>query len=292
VNRQPPPPATVGAALQWARRQIRPPEFGALEAQVLLSRLLRRPRSWILAHPETDLPPGSFAEFSACFRRAADGEPLAYLTGSREFFGWSFEVDPDVLVPRPETELLVEMALGWLGNARQNRTRRRRELRVVDLGTGSGCIAAALALRRPGLRVIATDISFPALAVAARNLAALGVADRVSLIQADLLSPWRGPIDLLCANLPYIPTAELNSLPILRYEPRLALDGGPDGLRLIARALAQCDALLDEGGLALFEIEGSQGGAAPALAREIFPASSVGVKKDAAGHDRLLYVLR
>ncbi len=292
MNRQPPPPATVGAALQWARRQVRPAEFGALEAQVLLSRLLNRPRSWTLAHPETDLPPGLFAEFSAFFRRAADGEPLAYLTGTREFFGLPFEVDPDVLVPRPETELLVEMALGWLGNARQNRTRRRREIRVVDLGTGSGCIAAALALRRSGLRVIATDISFQALAVASRNLAALGVSDQVRLIQADLLAPWRGPIDLLCANLPYIPSAELDSLPVLRYEPRLALDGGPDGLRLIARALAQCDSLLDEGGLALFEIEASQGKAAPALARNIFPASSVGVKKGAAGNDRLLYVLR
>jgi release factor glutamine methyltransferase len=128
--------------------------------------------------------------------------------------------------------------------------------------------------------------------VAARNFASLGVSDQVRLIQTDLLAPWRGPIDLLCANLPYIPSAELDSLPVLRYEPRLALDGGSDGLRLIARALEQCDALLDEGGLALFEIEASQGKAAPALARNIFPASSVGVKKDAAGNDRLLYVLR
>jgi release factor glutamine methyltransferase len=292
VNAPLPPPATVSAALQWARRQLRSSEFGALEAQALLSRLLRRPRSWILAHPETDLPPGLFAEYSALFRRAAVGEPLAYLTGSREFFGLNFEVDPDVLIPRPETELLVETALAWLANAHKSKTRIRRGVRAVDLGTGCGCIAAALALRRSGLRVIATDISFRALAVAARNLSSLGVSDRVCLVQADLLAPWRGPIDLLCANIPYVPSAELDSLPVLRYEPRLALDGGPDGLRLIARALEQCASRLDEGGLALFEIEASQGEVAPSLARKIFPASSVGVKKDAAGNDRLLYVLR
>jgi release factor glutamine methyltransferase len=292
VNAPLPPPATVGAALQWARGELRFSESGALVAQALLSRLVGRPRSWILAHPEGSLPPGAFDGYSALVRRAAGGEPLAYLTGVREFFGLPFEVTPNVLIPRPETELLVEMALAHLSNPRQRRTRARRGLCIVDLGTGCGCIAAALARRRTDLRVIAADLSFSALTVAARNFAALEISDRVHLLQADLLAPLRSPIDLLCANLPYIPSAELESLPALQYEPRLALDGGPDGLRLIARALEQCVTLLDEGGLALFEIEASQGNSAPALAREFFPASSVGVKKDAAGNNRLLYVLR
>lgn len=281
---------TVGAALERARRELHNSEAGSLEAQTLLGSLLRRPRSWILAHPEAGFPQDLFIKYLALIRRAAEGEPLAYLTGFQEFFGLSFAVTPDALIPRPETELLVETALGWLSERRQRMPHQPHPIRAVDLGTGCGCIAAALAVRVPGLRVIATDISFRALALAARNLAALGVAGRVRLLQADLLASLRGPIDLLCANLPYIPAAALDALPVTRYEPRIALDGGPDGLRLIARAIGQSTALLAAGGLALFEIEAEQGEPARDLAERFFHKAAITVIKDAAGNDRLLRI--
>ena len=281
---------TVGAALERARRELHNSEAGSLEAQALLGSLLCRPRSWILAHPEAGFPQDLFIKYLALIRRAAEGEPLAYLTGFQEFFGLSFAVTPDALIPRPETELLVETALGWLSERRQRMPHQPHPIRAVDLGTGCGCIAAALAVRVPDLRVTATDISFRALALAARNLAALGVAGRVRLLQADLLASLRGPIDLLCANLPYIPAAALDALPVARYEPRIALDGGPDGLRLVARAIGQSTALLAAGGLALFEIEAPQGEPTRDLAERFFHKAAITVKKDAAGNDRLLLV--
>jgi release factor glutamine methyltransferase len=290
VNGTAPSISTIGAALEWARRELAPGESGSLDAQVLLAHLLGRPRSWILAHPEAEFSENISVQYFALIRRAGAGEPLAYLTGSREFFGLDFFVSPDALIPRPETELLVETALQWLADRRKITTWPAKTVRAVDLGTGCGCIALTLAVHDPGLRVIATDISFRALAVAARNLGSHGVTDRVHLLQADLLAPLRGPVDLLCANLPYIPASTLDGLPAARYEPRIALDGGPDGLRLIARALARAARLVSAGGLALFEIEASQGEAAQKMARQFFPAASIAGKKDFAEKDRLLYI--
>ena len=160
----------------------------------------------------------------------------------------------------------------------------------VDLGTGSGCIAAAIAVHTPGLRVIAADISSAALAVAARNFSRHGVRDRIRLLQADLLAPLRGPIDLLCANLPYALSDSLEGSPVVRFEPRLAIDGGPDGMRLVARAIEQSAGRMAAGGLALFEIDASHAEEARKLARRLFPHASVKVKKDLAGWERLLIV--
>jgi release factor glutamine methyltransferase len=292
VNGSRPPASTVGAALDRARPALQQSESGPLEAQVLLAHLLDRPRDWILSHPEAPLQKSLAIQFSSLIRRAAEGEPLAYLTGRQEFFGLNFEVTPDVLIPRPETELLVDAALHWLASRRKGTSTPSRQILAVDLGTGCGCIAAALAVHAAELRVMAADISARALTVAARNCAALGVSDRVHLLQADLLAPLRGPIDLLCANLPYIPAGALDILPVVRYEPRIALDGGPDGLRLIARALGQSAPLLAAGGLALFEIEAQQANVAHSLADKYFPDLNVSIKKDLAGKDRLLQILR
>jgi release factor glutamine methyltransferase len=290
VNAPLPPPASVGAALERARLALRPSESGPLEAQVLLAHLLARPRSWILAHPETDLPLHLSNQYGSLIHRLACGEPLAYLIGRKEFFNLDFEVTPDVLIPRPETERMVETALRWLISRRERTLRPARPILVVDLGTGCGCIAAALAVHAADLRVIATDISARVLAVAARNLASLGVSDRVHLLQANLLSPLRGSIDLLCANLPYVPAGTLDGLPVIRFEPRLALDGGPDGLRLITRALEQSVSLLAGDGLAIYEIEDSQGNAAQNLAEKYFPRADITMEKDLNGRDRLLKI--
>lgn len=290
MNAPRPPPATVGAALERARLGLQKSESGPLEAQVLLAHMLDRPRSWILAHPEAPLPLLLANQYMSLIHRLIRGEPLAYLTGRQEFFGLSFEVTPDVLIPRPETELMVETALRWLTSRRERTIRSARPLLAVDLGTGSGCIAASLAVHDAELRVIATDVSARALAVAAHNFANLGVSNRVRLLQADLLSPLRGRIDLLCADLPYCLAAPLMQLPVIRYEPRLALDGGPDGLRLITRALGQTASLLAGDGLALFEIDATHSATARDLAHGLFPQAAVSVEKDLAGLDRLLVI--
>ncbi len=288
----PPPPSlpTAGSALAWAGRELQQTESGSLIAHVLLSHIYRQPRCWTLAHPELPLPPDLAAEYASLIRRAREGEPLAYLTGIQEFFGLEFQVSPDVLIPRPETELLVETALEWLSDRSPDAAPPAQAIRAVDLGTGSGCIAAALAVHSAGLRVIATDVSAAALAAAARNLTRHGVRDRVSLLQADLLAPLRGPIDLLCANLPYALAGSLEGSPVVRFEPRRAVDGGPDGLRWIACALDQSAGRMAEGGLALFEIDSSHAGEAREIAKRLFPHSTVKVKKDLAGWDRLLII--
>ena len=279
-----PDPSTLGAALAWARRELSRSESGALEAEVLLAFAAKITRVEILAHPEAALSPHPARSYFSLVARCAAGEPLAYLTGEQEFFGLAFTVTPDVLIPRPETELLVETALGWL-SARNNTAR------VIDVGTGSGCIAVTLATRAAGLQIVATDISSAALGVAQQNIFRHKVAGRVIPVQADLLAPLPGPFDLICANLPYIPAAALGKLPVVRQEPRLALDGGPDGLRCIERLLAQAHTRLAPGGCMLLEIESSLGDQSLDLARRYWADAAISLRKDLAGLDRLLEII-
>ena len=250
---------------------------------VLLSHVLEQPQTWILAHSEAALSATQQAKLTALIARLKQGEPLPYLTGRQEFFGLSFEVSPAVLIPRPETELLVETALRWL------RLHPAADS-VLDVGTGSGCIAISLAVHAPVLRVIATDLSAKALSIAQRNAEVHHVEARITCVQADLIPKDLGRFDLICANLPYVPTsklAEVNSLP---FEPILALDGGPDGLALIKRCLAYAPAHIRAPGMLLFEIEASTGNAAIALAHEAFPQAKVTLIPDLAGKERLLTI--
>ncbi|MBN2086620.1 MAG: peptide chain release factor N(5)-glutamine methyltransferase [Anaerolineales bacterium] len=286
----PPPLPTVGAALDWALRELHQTESGPLLAQVLLGSLLKRSRSWIIAHPEQALPFQPASAYPSLVKRARGGEPLPYLTGIQEFFGLEFEVTPDVLIPRPETELLVSTALDWLAGRMRDAGRTAALIRAVDLGTGSGCIAAALTVHTAGLRMIASDVSSRALAVAARNFHRHGVHDRIHLVQADLLTALRGQIDLLCANLPYALTHSLEGSPVVRFEPRLAIDGGPDGLRLVARAIDQSAGRMAADGLALFEIDAAHANEARKLARRLFPKAAVSMAQDLAGLNRLLVI--
>jgi release factor glutamine methyltransferase len=256
----------------------------ALEAQVLLAHALDRPRAWLLAHPETCLADDLLVTLQAQLEQLAEGVPLPYLTGEQEFYGISFAVTPDVLIPRPETELLVETALAWL----QFGSKESRH--AADVGTGSGCIAAALALHVPSLTLVAADRSRAALRVAQLNLQRYSLLERVWLVQSNLLAPLHGTFDLICANLPYIPTTTLGPLPVARHEPRLALDGGPDGLRLVSDLLASAPRLLAPGGLILLEIEASQGESSAHLARTAFPGAKVDILPDLAGLDRLVRV--
>jgi release factor glutamine methyltransferase len=275
-------PLTVGKALQMTDRACLPvSETAWLDARTLVSHLLEKPHSWVLAHPEQELSPEQESRLEGILERVSAGEPLPYILGHWEFFGLDFTVTPDVLIPRPETELLVEEALGWLRE-------QARPCRALDVGTGCGCIAVTLAKLVPHLPVFACDISRPALQVARANALEHGVADRVSFFQADLTGSLSGCVELICANLPYIPSGNLQDLDVSRHEPRLALDGGMDGVELIERLAAQARRLLAPGGLMLLEIEATLGGEILPRVAKHFPRAKVELLPDLAGLDRLV----
>lgn len=277
-----PQPQTLSHALTLVREVLAAhSETAALDAQTLLAHLTGRSRAWVLAHPEAFLDESQTARLHQALPRLARGEPLPYVLGQWEFFGRSFMVTPEVLIPRPETELLVEAALDWLRTHPGSR-------RVADVGTGSGCIAVSLAAEVDEVQVVATDRSAAALAVARRNARRHGVSRRLRWVQANLLAPFAGPWDVVCANLPYIPSAQLARLPVARFEPRLALDGGPEGLDLVRRLLRQARGQMTSPGALFLEIGAEQGPQAARLARECFPQARVEVRRDLAGHPRLL----
>jgi release factor glutamine methyltransferase len=255
-----------------------------LDAQVLIAHVTGKPRSWILAHPEAHLAPDQLESYTQASTRLEHGEPLPYILGHREFYGLDFLVTPQVLIPRPETELLVEHALDWL--------RRHPERRwATDIGTGSGCIAVTLAASIPDLRLQASDISHSALEVALLNAQKHHVANRIEFIQADLLDfPHHKPFDLLCANLPYIPSASLPALSVSDWEPSLALDGGIEGLDLIHRLLVQARPHLAPEALMLLEIESTKRLSVLSLAQKLLPGSISQVYQDLSGCDRLLAI--
>ncbi|MCC7354951.1 MAG: peptide chain release factor N(5)-glutamine methyltransferase [Anaerolineae bacterium] len=227
-----------------------------LDAELLLSHHLGLTRVALVAHPDRLLAPAEIASLTALLARRAGREPLPYILGTREFFGLHFAVDPRVLIPRPETELLVERALLLV-----SRRQPSQPLRIADVGTGSGCIAVALATHLPNANIYATDVSAGALAVAQKNAATHGVESRVRFLLGDLLSPLPQPMHLIVANLPYVARQEWDMLSseVGYYEPRPALDGGPDGLDLVRRLLAQAPAYLLPGGALLLEIGAGQG---------------------------------
>ena len=254
------------------------------EAQWLAAYGLERGRAWVAAHPEVILDGEQQRRLDDLLQRRVAGEPLPYILGEWEFYGLRLRVSPAVLIPRPEPELLVEDGLAWLA---ENPNRRR----AADVGTGSGCIAAALATRVQDLRFVAVDFSRAALRVAGENFATLGLTGRVNLVQGDLLSALVGPFDLVCANLPYIPWSTLTELAVAKTEPLLALDGGEDGLRLIDALLRDAKRWMSPGGLMLLEIEQGQGDAAVALAKQLL-GEQVEVKlvRDLAGLAREVWI--
>lgn len=278
---------TVREALAWARAELHAGgvETPGLDAAVLLGAVLGCGRAELYREPERPLAPAEWECFARQVAARRAGQPAAYLTGHREFMGLDFLVRPGVLVPRPETELLVEEGLRLLADAPAPV--------VVDVGTGSGAIAVSLARLCPSARVLATDVSGEALAVARENAGRHGAA--VEFFQGDLLEPvppaLDGGVDLVAANLPYIPTADLANLPpAVRAEPRLALDGGLDGLEHYRRLVPQAHRLLRSGGHLLFEIGPGQGAAALVLVGP--PAWKSRLLPDLAGRERLIAAQR
>lgn len=254
----------------------------ALEASVLIGHVIKKPRTWVLAHPELNLTNQQNEQLNDSLTRLEHGESFPYVLGHWEFFGLDFKVTPDVLIPRPETELLVEKAITWLSNNPERRN-------IADIGTGSGAIAVSLAVNISDAKILATDISSKALQVATQNAEKHNVVNKIEFIECDLL-PNNFSVDLICANLPYIPTETLHKLPVFGREPTLALDGGQDGFKLISRLMRAAPQHLTPKALLLFEIEETLGRQAIDIAKQNFPNATIGLHKDLSGRDRLLEI--
>jgi release factor glutamine methyltransferase len=276
-------PILANAAAQLTRAGCDTP---VLDAEVLLAHALGQSRTWLYTYPHAGLSPEQSKYFADMLARRLQREPVAYITGHKEFFALDFEVNRHTLIPRPETELLVETALTL---ARPNPT-----LTIVDVGAGSGCLAVTLAHHLSQARLLAVDISADALAVARRNAHRHGAANRISFFLGDLLAPVSAPVDMIVSNPPYVSQAALTgpaaAPEVSRWEPRLALAAGRDGLAVIRRLLPQAAAGLKPGGALLVEIGFDQGPAVHAMAARHFPAAAISIQPDLAGLPRLLVV--
>jgi len=309
---------TIAAALRWAYSRLSAAgcDTPILDAEVILAHTLRCDRAWLYTHPEHRLTEPQIQSFVTLVTRRCAHEPVAYLVGHKEFFGLDFLITPAVLVPRPETELLVEIAL-------EHATDRSKALWVADVGTGSGVLAVALAVHLPRARIVATDISAPALAVARHNAQCHGVDRRIMFLQTDLLLTVPIPFDIVLANPPYLRRNALPTLanvvapdkpgpgsPVCRskrerdssgadsgttlslaWEPQIALDGGVEGLCVIRRLLAMMPSRLRPGGLFAMELGAAQAHVVLELAHTSFPHATITLRRDYAGLERVLIVV-
>jgi len=244
-------------------------------------------RSELRTRDDVEIGEAQRARVETLVAQRGSGLPVAYLVGSAWFYGRPFEVTRDVLVPRPETEHLIEAALDDL------RAEKKSDAIVVDVGTGSGAIAISLACELPELRVIATDISEAALAVARRNAALLGVAERCTFLHGDLLAPLDGRVraDCIIANLPYVPSADVPAAPNpVAFEPLIAVDGGPDGLASYRRLLEQISRVAKPGASLLLEAAPATIDPLAALVESAFPNALIIIGEDYAGCDRYVHV--
>ena len=283
-------------------REAHVPSF-TLAAELLLLHILGRDRTWLYAHPEEQISSADADRYFALILRRANGEPTQHLTGKQEFWGLEFEVTPDVLIPRPETEHVIEVALDRLAlrelRARRKQTLTGEGLQIADIGTGSGCIAIALAKELPGATIYATDISSAALAVARRNAARHSVAGRIRFLECSLLdgsvdsslvtrhSPLL--VDLIASNPPYVGRCEAATLmrEVREHEPEIALYGGEEGYELYPGLIAQSAAHLKPGGILVLELgHNSLPAVQPLL--DTFAWTNIGVTNDLAGIPRVL----
>ncbi len=254
-----------------------------LETRLIIQKITGLSRPVLLSRPERELSPSEYSEIAAQCGRRKSGFPLPYLLGEWEFYGHSFFVDPSVLIPRPETELLVEQAEAWL--------KRHPRIRAgFDIGTGSGCIAVSLLLDFPDLQMTAADLKRDALRTAVRNAGRHHCADRFHPVQAGLFSAFSEGAHLVCANLPYIPTETCKTAEPARFEPISALDGGEDGFELYRLLFQDLTNKIEDESLILCEIEYRQREIALETAQCFFPGRDIRVLQDLAGQPRLLRI--
>lgn len=274
---------TINSVLNIATRRLSAYSSTArLDAEVLLAHALGQSRSWLLARGEEPLNSDTETIYMGQVARRERGEPVAYLTGHREFYGLDLVVTRDVLVPRPETESVVDACIENIGEGEKSR--------MADIGTGSGAIVVAVCKLRPLAKAFATDISEGALKVAQENANRHEVRGQITFLKGDLLEPLPQPVNLIAANLPYVPPGEA-APDVATWEPQVAVfGGGDDGTALIRRFLSDAPRYLLPGGRVVMETAYSQGALVSALAREAFPQAHVEVRKDLAGYDRIVVI--
>jgi len=296
-------PVTVAFLLHAGIERLRMAgsESPRLDAELLLGHALRVDRTALIAHSDAPVGADAAAVYEAGLVRRISGEPVAYIRGFKEFHGLALSTDPRALIPRPETELLVDLVVAAIVDRLVSAPRPpgTPALRVIDVGTGAGSIAIAVAVELRKRRIdddvslIATDASPDALQLARENAVGHGVADRIQFELGDLV-PWDATLfDVVAANLPYIPSGALPGLPVAAsFEPVMALDGGPDGLDLVRRLLEQLGRVLQVNGLAFLEIGSEQGSAVVDATTALGPGWQASVVPDLAGHDRVARIER
>lgn len=277
----------VGPAVNTATQRLE--EAGIttarLDAQVILAHVLGVDRSWLFAHYEHELAPEHAERYMELIVRRIAREPVAYLVRRREFYGIDLYVDHRVLIPRPETEMLVDQVLTEAAICAP------QPLTVADVGTGSGAIALAVASNAPNVQVYAIDLSLNALAVARRNIERHNLCDRIQVLHSDLLAALPVRVDVVVANLPYVNTSDFATLDpdVRNYEPSSALVAGPQGIDVIERLLPQLPEHLNPGGIAILEIAYDQGELVMALVEKLLPqATQIELHRDYHGRDRVV----
>ncbi len=275
---------TIDEALVYGRTLLSSSVTPHLDARLLLQYALNCSHSYLIAYQEILLSDEQESFYRQLLQRATRREPIPYILGKAPFFDFELHINPAVLIPRPETEQLVERVVAW--------AKKHQVTSLADIGTGSGAIAIALARQLPTATIAAIDISPDALAIARQNAEKL-TPGRIQFYQGDLLEPLTAGWDGIIANLPYVTDGEWTALDdaVKWYEPALALKGGPDGLMLIRRLLAQAGSKLAPGGAVFLEIGWQQGTAVTHLAQTFFPEAKITVQSDFAGHDRVVAVM-
>jgi len=254
----------------------------ALDAEVLLSFVLKKSKEYILSSPKIELTEKQMERLKGLISRRNKGEPIAYLTNNKEFYGLEFYVDENVLVPRPETELLIETVL-------QN-VEKQSSLIIADIGTGSGCIAITLAKYLPNISILATDISESAILVAKKNAENHSVINRIKFMQGNLLNVLDNPVDIIIANLPYLPKSEYKKE--ISFEPKQALFGDNNGMEYLETIIKQAPLKLNKDGIMLLEIHPPQSIQVKKIAKEAFPNATIQIKEDLAKKDRFIIIKR
>jgi release factor glutamine methyltransferase len=272
---------TVGEAVLKAQIELEHASMTpALDAQLLLAEILGESRTWIAAHPEIKLPQNETIAYFDLIQRRSEGEPLPYILGWWEFYGRRFWITPAALIPRPETEHIIESALEFLSRA-------SGQQRVIDIGTGSGVIVISIAVDAQSHSFFATDLSLPALQLAGKNAQFHDVVEKIQFVQMDLSTALQGGINLLCANLPYIESSKTAQLEVARWEPAVALDGGNNGIFHLGRLMADLPRVMAKGGRAILEIDESQGPDVHEMIRALPENVQLSIEQDLAGKDRI-----